>query len=38
MLEYMADTEASGELPLYSGDTFDRAIAEGVVPRAATRG
>ncbi|WP_182379365.1 enoyl-CoA hydratase/isomerase family protein [Nocardioides sp. WS12] len=33
MTGYMADTEASGELPLYSGDTFERAIAEGSVPR-----
>jgi len=38
MLEYMADTEATGELPLYSGDTFDRAIAAGVVPSAARGG
>jgi len=35
MLEYMEDTVATGELPLYSGDTFDRAIAAGVVPSAA---
>lgn len=32
MLDYMADTEATGELPLYSGDTFDRALDEGIVP------
>jgi enoyl-CoA hydratase len=32
MLEYMEDTEATGELPLYSGDTFERAIAVGTVP------
>jgi enoyl-CoA hydratase len=37
MLEYMAQTDATGELPLYAGDTFERAIAEGSVPRAAQR-
>lgn len=35
MSGYMADTEAAGELPLYTGDTYERAIAAGSVPRAA---
>jgi enoyl-CoA hydratase len=38
MLEYMTDTEATGELPLYQGDTYGRAIAEGVVFPRATKG
>jgi len=35
MLAYMHDTETTGELPLYTGDTFERAIAAGTVPSAA---
>lgn len=34
MLDYMHQTEATGELPLYTGDTLDRAVAAGVVPAA----
>jgi enoyl-CoA hydratase/carnithine racemase len=34
MQEYMQDTEATGELPLYSGDIFARALAAGTVPSA----
>jgi enoyl-CoA hydratase len=33
MLDYMEATEATGELPLYSGDAFDRALESGAVPR-----
>lgn len=39
MSQYMADTDVTGELPLYEGDTFERSIAAGVVPaRSATTG
>ncbi|WP_419996944.1 enoyl-CoA hydratase/isomerase family protein [Streptomyces boninensis] len=38
MRAYMADTEATGELPLYDGDTYERAIAAGVAPSAAEGG
>lgn len=32
MLQYLADTESAGELPLYYGDTYERALAAGQVP------
>jgi len=35
MLGYMSDTEGAGELPLFQGNTYERAIAEGLIPRAA---
>ncbi|KRA37817.1 MULTISPECIES: enoyl-CoA hydratase/isomerase family protein [unclassified Nocardioides] len=35
MLQYMADTEATGELPLYTGDTFEEALVAGSVPSIA---
>ena len=34
MLEYMASTEALGELPLYSAGVYERALADGDVARA----
>jgi enoyl-CoA hydratase/carnithine racemase len=36
MLQYLADTETVGELPLYQGDTYDRALESGRVPALAT--
>ncbi|WP_285032707.1 enoyl-CoA hydratase/isomerase family protein [Mycolicibacterium sp. lyk4-40-TYG-92] len=38
MLQYLADTESVGELPLYYEDTFDRALAAGTVPALGSRG
>ncbi|MBN7304459.1 enoyl-CoA hydratase/isomerase family protein [Mycobacteroides abscessus subsp. bolletii] len=35
MLQYLADTESSGELPLYHGDTYERALESGQVPALA---
>jgi hypothetical protein len=32
MLDYLASTEATGELPLYHGDTYARALEAGRVP------
>ena len=32
MLQYLADTESTGELPLYHGDTYARALEAGRVP------
>ncbi|MEV0669240.1 enoyl-CoA hydratase/isomerase family protein [Mycobacterium sp. NPDC050441] len=32
MLQYLADTESSGELPLYQDDVYDRALESGTVP------
>lgn len=32
MLDYMATTEATGELPLYSPDVYDQALQAGTVP------
>jgi enoyl-CoA hydratase/carnithine racemase len=32
MLQYLADTESTGELPLYHGDTYARALESGRVP------
>ena len=32
MLQYLADTETIGELPLYHGDTYDQALQSGTVP------
>ncbi|MGB8794026.1 MAG: enoyl-CoA hydratase/isomerase family protein, partial [Mycobacterium sp.] len=32
MLDYLASTEANGELPLYHGDTYARALEAGRVP------
>jgi enoyl-CoA hydratase/carnithine racemase len=32
MLQYLADTESAGELPLYHGDTYERALESGQVP------
>ena len=32
MLQYLADTESAGELPLYHIDTYDRALESGQVP------
>lgn len=36
MLQYLADAETVGELPLYHGDTYDRALESGRVPALAT--
>lgn len=36
MLQYMADTEATGELPLYTGDIFEQALVAGSVPSIAS--
>ncbi|WP_405476133.1 enoyl-CoA hydratase/isomerase family protein [Streptomyces sp. NBC_00009] len=33
MLDYIATTEATGELPLYNPDTYAQALASGSVPR-----
>jgi enoyl-CoA hydratase/carnithine racemase len=39
MTQYMDDTEETGELPLYVGDTLERSIAAGLVPaRSASNG
>ena len=39
MLDYLATTEATGELPLYQGDTYARALEAGRVPgHASTNG
>jgi hypothetical protein len=32
MLDYLATTEATGELPLYDPDTYSRALESGRVP------
>jgi hypothetical protein len=32
MLQYLADTESTGELPLYHGDTYAQALEAGRVP------
>ena len=32
MLQYLADTESTGELPLYYDDVYDRALEPGTVP------
>src|SRR5246500_4716364 len=32
MLQYLSDTESTGELPLYHGDTYARALEAGRVP------
>ena len=32
MLQYLADTESTGELPLYHEDVYDRALESGSVP------
>ena len=34
MLDYLADTEATGELPLYQPDTYAQALESGRVPEA----
>jgi enoyl-CoA hydratase/carnithine racemase len=36
MLQYLADTETVGELPLYHGDTYGRALESGRVPALGT--
>jgi hypothetical protein len=33
MLQYLADTESTGELPLYRPDTYAQALESGRVPR-----
>jgi hypothetical protein len=33
MLQYLADTESIGELPLYRPDTYAQALESGRVPR-----
>jgi enoyl-CoA hydratase/carnithine racemase len=39
MLDYLASTQATGELPLYQPDTYARALEEGRVPgRSSTNG
>jgi enoyl-CoA hydratase/carnithine racemase len=38
MLQYLADTELVGELPLYHGDTYDQALQSGTVPALGTNG
>jgi enoyl-CoA hydratase/carnithine racemase len=38
MLQYLADTELIGELPLYHGDTYDQALQSGTVPALGTNG
>ena len=39
MLEYLATTDATGELPLYNPDTYARALVSGRVPgRRSTTG
>ena len=32
MIEYLATTDATGELPLYNPDTYGRALESGRVP------
>ena len=32
MLQYLADTESTGELPLYRPDTYAQALESGRVP------
>ena len=32
MLQYLDDIDSVGELPLYHGDTYDRALEAGTVP------
>jgi hypothetical protein len=32
MLQYLDDIDSVGELPLYHGDTYDRALDAGTVP------
>ena len=34
MLHYLASTDSAGELPLYHGDIYDRALESGTVPAA----
>jgi hypothetical protein len=39
MLQYLADTESTGELPLYRPDTYAQALASGRLPaHASTNG
>lgn len=38
MLQYLADIESSGELPLYHEDVYDRALEAGAVPAVGTNG
>lgn len=39
MIDYLATTEATGELPLYDPDTYARALESGRVPgRRARKG
>jgi enoyl-CoA hydratase/carnithine racemase len=38
MLQYLADTETVGELPLYHGDTYDQALRSGTVPALGASG
>ncbi len=38
MLQYLADIDSAGELPLYHGDTYDQALESGVVPALGANG
>jgi enoyl-CoA hydratase/carnithine racemase len=38
MLQYLDDTDTVGELPLYHGDTYERALQSGTVPAQAATG
>jgi hypothetical protein len=36
MLQYLSDTDSTGELPLYRPDTYAQALASGRVPAASS--
>jgi hypothetical protein len=38
MIDYLATTDATGELPLYNPDTYARALKSGRVPGRSTNG